>query len=341
MEEPRRSSRRLAEKPKLVEEPVPKKAVPKRTTTVKPKTTRAKKGVSAAPLTLQERLAAKIAEIEEEKEFSNFLSSQVVADLLFNKEKGIKVDTPERHTFIRDCWRYYSGNPLSYVINKYLYLGRPELKVGPHFNEQDMLMVYDNILTFNSDFWIYLRFINADTVYAKQVPYNIKLFLDILITGLQATSLLKVEDYFLTTTNDIRLYRGFRMLNNNDSMLFGKNKSFISTTLDISTALSHAKPVSDTDPSKSILIEYSFTPGIKLIKAAALYEDILITAFSKKEEEHVIMPGYTFTLVEKGTYMVETNSVTLRRSSGEKVTTQVVNTPGYSLPYYHIKVIKS
>ena len=327
------------------EEPAPvSKRAPRASTSTK--ATRTKKEVSAKPLTIKERLAAKISEIkkdeEEEAEMAPFLSFKEVEELLSNKEKGIRVDTPARDQFIHDCWKYYSGNPLSYVINKHLYLGRKQkLEVGADFTEEDMFLVYDNLFAVRYDIWAYLRSIDETLLRNRSIPYNPNLLMNILIIGLQTTPMLKADDYFLITTKDTRLYRGFRMLNNNDSVLFGKNKSFISTTLDISTALSHAKPVSDTDPSKSILIEYSFTPGIKLIKAAALYEDILITAFSKKEEEHVIMPGYTFTLVEKGTYMVETNSVTLRRSSGEKVTTQVVNTPGYSLPYYHIKVSKS
>jgi hypothetical protein len=250
--------------------------------------------------------------------------------------------SPAKTKFILDCWRFYSGNPFSYVINKYMYLDKPrnKLVVGPHYTEADLIQVYSNLPIFRMYAENLLHAVATEPLEGT-MPMNTNLLMELLILGLKSTSHIKAEhpEFFMTTRDDTIMYRGFRLMGSDDSILLNPNKSFVSTTPDINIALQHAKPI--RDDQSGVLVVYSFDSGITLVEVNKLHTDILISRIAQQSEsELLLLPGYKFKLLEKGIFNKQSVAALHTFKNRKSTETQLVTGDDMEIPYYKIHVTK-
>jgi len=308
----------------------------------KPKTTTNK----SVPIShSQDSILAKL--IKEVEEDNKLLDNPLMVDEILNiiknsgfLKKSYTSDIKEK--FLKDCWTFYSGNPLSYMINKYMYL-QPNNKLeldNPNYTVKDFIILYQHLPTFQYYIQPLIEQISQKPLRGRSVPIDMNILMELLIIGLkQITHLKDKHPEFFTTSQEIpTLYRGFRLTGENTDMLIRSNQSFISTTSNINIALQHAKPIENTS-EKGILIIYEFASTIPLVKVNKIYTDILISAFTQQsEEEYLLLPGYKFKLIETGIFRKKSTDNVYTFETNKKSKEEIIQTDSISIPYYKIRV---
>jgi len=333
----RRSTRLATKKP----EPEPK---PETKLETKPKPKPKTKPPLSVSRSSDSILAKLVKDVEEDNELiTNPLTINDILNII--KKSGFldKSYTSEiKEKFLKDCWTFYSGNPLSYMINKYMYL-KPDNKLAldnPNYTVNDFIILYQHLPNFKYYIQSFIENSSKEPLGEKSVPINMTILMELLIIGLKHITHLKEKypDFFTTSQEIPTLYRGFRLTGDNTDTLIRSNKSFISTTSDINIALQHAKPIENTS-EKGILIIYEFASTIPLIKVNKIYTDILISAFTKQsEEEYLLLPGYKFKLIETGILRKELNDSVYTFETNKKSKEEIIQTGSVSIPYYKIRV---
>jgi len=285
-----------------------------------------------------------ISNLELEKEFTTYISVAKVMEIIGKSgvfSKNYK--SPAKTEFIKSCWKFYSGNAFSFVINKYMYLDRADNKLivgNPKYTDEDMILVYNNLPMFKHYVENLLMSLATERL-GGPVPNNMILLMELLVSGLKSTPHIRDEhpEFFMTTKMDTVLYRGFRMVGTEEevrSILSEPNKSFVSTTTNIHIALQHAKPVKN---EKSVLIIYTVDPNISLIEVGKIHTDVVIARMATLENELLLMPGHKFKILEKGIFNEESiakvNLTTRKNTETHFLTGDVVE-----YPYYKIHISK-
>jgi hypothetical protein len=282
-----------------------------------------------------------LEDVEQDKEYIKPLPLKRIMYILSKSgflEKSFMNEDKEK--FLQDCWTFYSGSPLSYMINKYMYL-RPNNKLeltNPNYTTNDFIMLYQNLPNFRYYINPYIEKLSKEPLNGQEVPLDMNVLMELLIIGLQQIMQLqdKYPQFFSTTDEHPTLYRGFRLVGEDTDLLIRSNKSFISTTSSIDIALQHAKPVTN---EKSILIIYEFESTVPLVKVNKIYTDILISAFTKQsEEEYLLMPGYKFKLIDTGIFTKESKESIHTFRSRKDTESETVTEQAISVPYYKIRV---
>jgi hypothetical protein len=319
---------------------------PKRTAkTAKTAKTTAKTAKTANTRTALTQL---ISDLEETEQYSTQLSIKTAMEII--GKSGVfsrNFKSADKEEFIMAAWKFYSGNQLSYVINKYMYMGSPNnsLVVGsPHYTDEDLFHVYSNLPVFKMYADNLIKSLSKEPL-DGELPNKMNFLMELLVGGLMTTVHLKSvrPEFFMTTKEDTVTYRGFRFPSSSidESILLKPNKSFVSTTEDIEIALQHAKPA--TAGEQGALVVYSFDPNMTLIRVNKLHTDILLSRMAQQSEKELLfIPGHKFKLLEKGVFKKQKasavhtfNSKNVRNAVAD---TYFVKGDDIEIPYYKIHV---
>ena len=252
----------------------------------------------------------------------NLLSSSVTND---DKIKAVK--------FFWDGYR----NGFSYIINKYLYTGKPPIK-NPVFNEAEL----DKFEYLKEQVEDELERMTHTTkeIRLKTIDDALKIYIQALESAFQMNL-----DWRVFSTENTKLFRGINELPSDINKVLDVNKSFLSTSPLIDVAVTHAHELNLKEGKPAFIIEYDIEPGIPMIDMDKLGHDIMMVW----QQEFVLPPGLTSTLIAEGTYTVppveKTKTLKTKKKVGKKnvyeYTEEKYTEPGYTLPLFKVRISKT
>jgi hypothetical protein len=249
------------------------------------------------------------------------LSSSVTND---DKIKAVK--------FFWDGYR----NGFSYIINKYLYTGK-NLK-NPAFNEGE-LDKFEHLKEQVEDELERMTHTTKE-IRLKTIDDALKIY----IQGLESSFQMNLN-WRVFSTENTKLFRGINELPTDINKVLGVNKSFLSTSPLIDVAVTHAHELNLKEGKPAFIIEYDIEPGIPMIDMDKLGHDIMMVW----QQEFVLPPGLTSTLIAEGTYTVppveKTKTLKTKKKVGKKTeyeyTEEKYTEPGYTLPLFKVRISKT